>query len=99
MVYNNTSEAETTMLARIKEHVPSWNIITDVDQLSFKRLSGLSNACYKVTPKDTTLASIVQPNALLYRKKVSELVDKEQEAIVFESMSAQDLGPKCLYQN
>jgi hypothetical protein len=88
MVYNNTSEAETTMLARIKEHVPGWDAITDVEQLSFRRLSGLSNACYKVTPKEASLAALVTPNALLYRKKVSDLVDKEQEAIVFESMSA-----------
>jgi len=37
----------------MKEHVPEWSSLTSVDQLEIRRLSGLSNACYKVTYKDS----------------------------------------------
>lgn len=99
MAYNNAEEPETDMFARIKAHVKGWAVISSADQLDFKRLSGLSNACYKVVPKDAELAALVEPSALLYRKKVSDVVDKKQEAIVFEVMSSQGLGPTCFYQN
>lgn len=99
MAYNSTDETEADMFARIKAHVKGWSAISAADQLEFKRLSGLSNACYRVSPKDPELAVLVEPSALLYRKKVSEVVDKTQEAIVFEVMSAQGMGPQCFYQD
>lgn len=97
MAYNSTDESEADMFARLKAHVKGWAMISSADQLVFKRLSGLSNACYRVSPKDADIASLVEPSALLYRKKVSEVVDKKQEAIVFEVMSAQGMGPQCFY--
>jgi predicted Ser/Thr protein kinase len=63
--------------------------LKSVEELAIKRLSGLSNACYKVT---------YNHESVLYRKKSSTVADKEQEALLFEAASTQGLGPKCIYQ-
>jgi hypothetical protein len=75
--------------------VPGWAHLESADQLNFTRLSGLSNACYKVSAKDPSLK--LEPKAVLYRKFECKIIDKQKEAIIFESMSDQGLGPKCLF--
>ena len=53
---STAEETEATMFAKIKEHVVGWESLTSPDDVIFRRLSGLSNACYKVSPKDAELA-------------------------------------------
>lgn len=42
-----SGELPEVILARIKEHVPGW-IQVQISDISVTKLSGLSNACYKV---------------------------------------------------
>lgn len=43
------SDLKTTILGNIKANVPTWNLPEiGIDQISLLRLSGLSNACYRV---------------------------------------------------
>ena len=80
-----SGDSEEAMLAHIHEHVPGWAHVTSADQLEFKRLSGLSNACFRVQAKDASLE--LTPNALLFRKFACEIVDKKKEAMIFQAMS------------
>ena len=54
----------------MKEHIPEWGrVLTSLDQLEIRRLSGLSNACYKVALKsDVHLVDSEMPRIILYRK-------------------------------
>ena len=72
-------EKPDVILAHIKEQVPSWAPITSVDQLEIKKMSGLSNACYRVHIKDGG----IEPTTLLYRKFECEIVDKKVEGTIF----------------
>ena len=76
-------EKPEVILAHIKEHVPSWAPIESIDQLDIKKMSGLSNACYRVHIKDGG----IEPATLLYRKFECEIVDKKVEGTIFQSMS------------
>ena len=44
---DHSGEKQTTILERIKSNILEWKD-TDFDKVSFQRMSGLSNACYKV---------------------------------------------------
>ena len=72
-------EKPDVILAHIKEHLPSWATITSVDRLEIKKMSGLSNACYRVHVKDGG----IEPTTLLYRKFECEIVDKKVEGTIF----------------
>ena len=72
-------EKPDVILAHIKEHLPSWAPISSVDQLEIKKMSGLSNACYRVHVKDGG----IEPTTLLYRKFECEIVDKKVEGTIF----------------
>jgi hypothetical protein len=49
-----SGERPQVIFDRIKEHIPEWGrLLTELDQLDIKRLSGLSNACYKVALKES----------------------------------------------
>ena len=58
--------------------------------MTFKRMAGLSNACYRVAAPDVL--------TLLYRKFECKIIDKKVEALIFKIASDQGLGPKLLYQ-
>lgn len=61
-------------------------------------MAGMSNTCYKVKILDG-IETIIEPRSLLYRKFVCEIVDKDVEATIFQSMSDQGLGPKLYFRN
>ena len=90
-------EKPEIILARCKQHVDSWKNLT-ADQIKITQMSGMSNVCYKVAIIDTSRMAIM-PDALLYRKFVCAVIDKEVEAAIFESMSDQGLGPKLFFRN
>jgi len=53
MVEVERGEKPEVVLARIKEHVPAWTqAVQSLDQVEIKKMSGLSNACYRVGLKD-----------------------------------------------
>ena len=53
----------------IKEHMDLWrDLITSASDLSITRLSGLSNACYRVKLIDTFKPEFKEPRTLLYRR-------------------------------
>jgi Choline/ethanolamine kinase len=81
------------VLANIKKHVPTWAPLSE-HQVSLTRLSGLSNACYRVQHK----VGDIQPHSLLYRCFECPIVDWNMENEIFESLSEQDLGPKLYHQ-
>lgn len=90
-------EKYDVILSRIKEKVTSWAPVT-LEQLNIKKMSGLSNACYRVHIEDEALKQIV-PTTLLYRKFECEIIDKKVESTIFKSMSDQGLGPLLHFQN
>ena len=45
--FKERGQRPETILAHVKEHIPDWAPAT-LDQVEIRRLSGLSNACYKV---------------------------------------------------
>ena len=90
----------------IKQHIPSWRdcIALNPDNIQLTRLSGLSNACYRVkimseTGPNKDLLSALEPQMLLYRLFECAIVDWNMENEIFQSLSDQDLGPKLYFQN
>ena len=72
--------------------------MNSLEQIEIKKLSGLSNACYRVALKDEIeLSDPNVPRTLLYRKFECEVVDKQIEAAIFRGMSDAGLGPKLIY--
>ena len=93
-------EKTEVIIARVCEHVEGWaEAVTAPEQVEISKLSGLSNACYKVSLKsEVSLPPNCQtPRTLLYRKFECEIVNKQVEATLFESMSLAGLGPKLIY--
>jgi len=94
---STSGESEQVMFQRVIQHVEGWStLFSSADELQFTRMSGMSNACYKVEPKNVT-GGEVWPRAVLYRKFECEIVDKTVEDIIFTSMSEQGLGPKKFF--
>jgi hypothetical protein len=54
-------------------------------------MSGLSNACYRVSTNDPSKPVI------LYRKFENQVINKIVEATIFKVASEQGLGPKLLF--
>ena len=78
-------EEPEVILERCQKHIESWKSLR-ADQIKITRLSGMSNACYKVSLIDANNRAI-EPDAVLYRRFLCEVVDKKVEAAIFESMS------------
>jgi len=76
--------------AFIKANLPQWKDLT-LDDLSFERLSGISNVVFKVS----TFQSDIQPNPVILRKfGKNGIVDRGKEKYIFEELGKQDMGPK-----
>ena len=86
-----SGEKDSIILENIIKHLDSWKHTT-LDQVNITRLAGLSNACYRVKHQDKEL----KLHTVLYRKFECLVVDKEIEAMIFKSMSDQNLGPKLI---
>lgn len=84
----SSGERPDVIFERIIERVDSWKAV-DFKKVSFRRMNGLSNACYRVSAPDTV--------TVLYRKFECKVVDKAVEALIFKIASEEGLGPKLLY--
>ena len=64
------AEQPELVLARIKEHVPQWaSCVQGLEQVEIKKMSGLSNACYRVALKDAVqLEDSLAARTYVYRK-------------------------------
>jgi hypothetical protein len=62
--------------------------------VSFKKLSGLSNDCYRVE----SAHAAANPNVVFYRKFLTKTADRQMEAVIFKNASEKSGGPVCLYQ-
>jgi len=89
-----------TILAHIKDNIPDWHPVT-LDQVEIRRLSGLSNACYKVSLKaearfgDGSNA----PREVMYRKFECDIIDRKTEATIFRCMAESGQGAGLIFQN
>ena len=92
-------DENTVILSRIHEHVPSWNAIQSPSDLEIKRLSGLSNACFRVHIPAGKFEDIKEPRTLLYRRFEQDLTDKRIEQGIFDIKSQNGTGPKLHFQN
>ena len=80
--------------------MPEWaRVIKSPDQINIKRQSGLSNACFRVWPKDESQLQLGVPRVLLYRRFEQDLTDRRIEQAIFSVKSEQGTGPKLYYQN
>lgn len=102
-----SDEDKATIFERIGLHLPEWkDVLTELDQLAIKRLSGLSNACFRVelTPGATEKLKaegkqLPEISVLLYRRFEQDLTDKRIEQAIFESKSEDGTGPPLYFQN
>lgn len=103
-----TSDAEKqTIFERVGLHLSSWKAaVTSVEQLAIKRMSGLSNACFRVELTPQTVEQLKaagqqlpEPAVLLYRRFEQELTDKRIEQAIFEAKSEDGTGPQLFFQN
>ena len=85
---------QNTIFDLITKNVPGWTNVTSPDDIVFNRLSGLSNACYKVSTKDGISAD---PPVLLFRKFEQELTDRRIEQAIFQTKSDDGTGPKLFF--
>ena len=85
------------ILKRIQEQFVAWREAVTIDMVDIKRLSGLSNACYRVSAKDSVRLPDETPRVLLYRKFECQVIDKRVEEVIFKCMSDTGLGPKLLF--
>lgn len=69
-----------------------------MDDLTYRRLSGLSNACFRVQIKDGLHPDIEQ-RTILYRRFEQDLTDKRIEQAIFETKSEDGTGPKLYFQD
>ena len=91
------SEDFQIIFERIITHIPEWKqSVRSAEELSIRRLSGLSNACFRVTFKDG-VNKTVEPKVLLYRRFEQDLTDKKIEQAIFETKSADGTGPKLYF--
>jgi hypothetical protein len=82
------------------EHISSWKThLNDQEDLEIKRLSGLSNACFRVQIKDTVAEEIKEPRTLLYRRFEQDLTDRRIEEAIFRAKSDDGTGPKLYFMN
>jgi hypothetical protein len=81
------------IIKRIKENFGPWSNVPE-DKLSITRLSGMSNACYKVSKLD----SDIEPKDLLFRKFECVVTDKKLEQLIFNANCEQG-GPKNYFCN
>ena len=65
--------------------------------VKIERLSGLSNACYRVALSEAVNLSDENVRVLFYRKFLSSAGDRNIEAVIFESMAEKGLGPQIIY--
>ena len=98
-------EFRAKLLAKIQNHITSWQRIGSHDSLEITKLAGLSNACYKVkvvvTPDNTPTESNgaaedsepIEPDAVLFRFFECKLANWEVEKEIFQALSDQDIGP------
>ena len=85
---------------RLTQHVPQWKqSLEDQDDLIIKRLSGLSNACFRVKIKDDVALNVSEPRTLLYRRFEQELTDRRIEEAIFKAKSEDGTGPKLYFMN
>ena len=93
-------EREEVIIANVLEHVAGWSdVVQAPEHVEIKLLNGLSNACYRVCLKDDVHLppNCQSPRKLLYRKFECEIIDKQVEAALFESMSEAGIGPRLIF--
>jgi len=95
--YTTPGEDEEIILERIQSQVPQWAHVRTIAEVSFQRLNGLSNACYRVELEDSVPLADEQYRVLLYRKFENEVVDLAIEKLLFSSMAESNLGPALIY--
>ena len=99
MVNSATGERSEIILERVKQHVPAWSEV-DLSEVAIRRLSGLSNACYRVELKQGVHVDEKECDRIyLYRKFECQIVDKQIEKAISKCMSEKGLGPRLIYSN
>ena len=88
------------ILELCKKHVPAWESVESPEWIKAQRMSGLSNACYRVTVlDDSPVGGKVLPKSLLLRFFLTEIVDLRIEHSIFQIMSDAKTGPFCYFCN
>jgi len=74
------NEEYLKIFSHLIEHIPAWKLLIKTqDDLEIKRLTGNSNACFKVELKAHIISVGKTPRALLYRRYQQTVVDKRIE--------------------
>ena len=92
---------QTIIFDRMVENIELWKLhVKSVDDFTIKRLSGLSNACFRVQIKEGHCLEIEDPQTrtILYRRFELDLTDKRIEQAIFLTKSEDGTGPKLHHQ-
>lgn len=96
------TEEQFKIYKHILELVPDWQkLITCPADLSYSRLKGNSNACFRVSLKESILLPDESkiPRQLLYRRYEQTIIDKSVEQAIFKAKSEDLTGPMLYFQN
>ena len=89
-----------TIVNHILEHIAEWkDVVSSPADVTITRLSGLSNACYRVEFKPHLVKPGMTLTKLLYRRFEQDLTDKRIEQAIFKTKSEDGTGPKLYFQN
>lgn len=102
-----TEEDTKNIFERVGLHLPEWKECLETsDDLAIKRLSGLSNACFRVEFTKAFLNKLKESGkqapetkVVLYRRFEQILTDKRVEQAVFLTKSEDGTGPKLYFQD
>ena len=74
------------IFSHITQYVDDWKCQNLChDDFTYNRLSGNSNACYKVKLRDHIARDTIETRTVLYRKYLQTVVDKSVEQMIFKA--------------
>ena len=83
-----SGESEGVIISHVKQHAVEWAQVP-TESIIIKRMSGLSNACYRVAAPGVP--------TVLYRKFENKIIDLKLEQTVFSCLSEGNIGPKLVF--
>lgn len=99
----STEQDITEILERIQLHLPNWSmLVRKADDLKVQRLTGHSNACFKVEISPDLIEQnpgFEGERIVLYRRFELQLNDSRIEHRIFKLLSDEGTGPKLLHSS
>lgn len=97
--FQANNEEFRQIFVNVTQSVSEWKELNlSQEDFTFTRLSGNSNACYRVKLRDDVANCLVEPRTVLYRKYLQTVVDKSVEQAIFLAKAEEMSGPRLFSQ-